>query len=227
MEKVNPVIDQSWKDELKNEFCSDYFAKLKTFLKEEKSRYTVYPPGRFIFNAFNNTSFYDVKAIIIGQDPYHGKNQAHGLCFSVQDGIAHPPSLINIFKELKDDIGCKIPKSGNLEKWSKQGVLLLNAILTVREGQAGSHQNQGWETFTNASIKALSDKRENLVFLLWGKYAQEKETLIDATKHKIFKCGHPSPMSANKGLWFGNKHFSKTNEFLRSCNISVIDWSLE
>jgi uracil-DNA glycosylase len=227
MEKVSPVIESSWENALKNEFDSVYFYKLKSFLKEEKSKYIIYPPGRFIFNAYNNTPFFDVKVVIIGQDPYHGKDQAHGLCFSVQDGIPHPPSLRNIFKELNDDLGFNIPKSGNLERWTKQGVLLLNAILTVRDGQAGSHQNKGWETFTNASIKALSDKRENLVFLLWGKYAQQKEALIDSTKHKILKCGHPSPMSANQGLWFGNKHFSKTNEFLRISNIGEIDWSLE
>lgn len=227
MEKINPVIEDSWKDVLENDFCSEYFINLKNFLKEEKKQYTIYPPGNLIFNSYKSTPFYDAKVVIIGQDPYHGKGQAHGLCFSVQDGINHPPSLINIFKELHTDLGFKIPKSGNLEKWTKQGVFLLNAILTVREAQAGSHQNKGWETFTNSSIKALSDKRENLVFLLWGKYAQQKESLIDTSKHKILKCGHPSPMSANQGLWFGNKHFSKTNEFLKSCNIPEIDWSLE
>jgi uracil-DNA glycosylase len=227
MEKINPVIEDSWKDVLENDFCSEYFLNLKNFLKEEKKQYIIYPPGNLIFNSYNSTPFYDAKVVIIGQDPYHGKGQAHGLCFSVQDGINHPPSLINIFKELHTDLGFKIPKSGNLEKWTKQGVFLLNAILTVREAQAGSHQNKGWETFTNSSIKALSDKRENLVFLLWGKYAQQKESLIDTSKHKILKCGHPSPMSANQGLWFGNKHFSKTNEFLKSCNIPEIDWSLE
>jgi uracil-DNA glycosylase len=227
MEKINPVIEDSWKDVLENDFCSEYFLNLKNFLKEEKKQYIIYPPGNLIFNSYNSTPFNDAKVVIIGQDPYHGKGQAHGLCFSVQDGINHPPSLNNIFKELHTDLGFKIPKSGNLEKWTKQGVFLLNAILTVREAQAGSHQNKGWEIFTNSSIKALSDKRENLVFLLWGKYAQQKESLIDTNKHKILKCGHPSPMSANQGLWFGNKHFSKTNEFLKSCNIAEIDWSLE
>ena len=227
MEKINPVIEESWKRVLEDDFHSDYFAKLKNFLTEDKKQYIIYPPGNLIFNSYNSTPFHDAKVVIIGQDPYHGKGQAHGLCFSVQDGINHPPSLINIFKALNTDLGIKIPKSGNLEKWTKQGVFLLNAILTVRETQAGSHQNKGWETFTNSSIKALSDKRENLVFLLWGKYAQQKESLIDTNKHKILKCGHPSPMSANQGLWFGNKHFSKTNEFLKSCNIPEIDWSLE
>lgn len=227
MEKVNPVIEESWKNALSNEFCKNYFAELKAFLTEEKKKYSVFPPGSLIFNAFNSTPFEKVKAVIIGQDPYHGKGQAHGLCFSVQEGIQQPPSLINIFKELNQDLGISIPKSGNLEKWTRQGVLLLNAILTVREAQAGSHQNKGWETFTNAAIKSLSEERENIVFLLWGKYAQQKEILIDTNKHKIFKCGHPSPMSANQGLWFGNRHFSKTNEFLRSCHLGEIDWSLE
>ncbi len=227
MEPIDPVIEQSWKDALKGEFQKDYFYHLRDFLKAEKASQLIFPPGKQIFAAFDHTPFNDVKVVILGQDPYHGPGQAHGLCFSVNDGIAHPPSLINIFKEIQSDMGIPYPKSGSLEPWTRQGVLLLNAILTVRAHQAGSHQNKGWETFTNAAIQALSEKAEHIVFLLWGRYAQQKEKLIDLSRHAVLKCGHPSPMSANQGLWFGNKHFSKTNEILQQWGRGVIDWRLE
>jgi uracil-DNA glycosylase len=226
MERIDPVIESSWKEHLIGEFAEPYFQNLKEFLVEEKKRYHVYPPGPRIFSAFDLTPFPRVKVVIIGQDPYHGHGQAHGLCFSVNEGIAHPPSLVNIFKELQTDLGLPYPKSGNLEKWAAQGVLLLNAILTVRASNAGSHQNRGWETFTNSAIRSLSEHKEHIVFLLWGKYAQQKELLIDTGKHTILKCGHPSPMSANQGLWFGNRHFSRTNEILRNLGEKEIDWQL-
>lgn len=225
MSNVNPSIDESWKAELSGEFNAEYFIKLKEFLVTEKQTQRVFPPGNKIFSAFNHTPFDKVKVVILGQDPYHGEGQAHGLCFSVPDGIAKPPSLVNIFKEMNVDLGLPIPATGNLEKWTEQGVLLLNATLTVRANTAGSHQKRGWENFTDAAIKRLSEKRENLVFILWGRYAQDKEALIDKTKHLILKAAHPSPFSAYNGF-FGCKHFSKTNEYLRSKGIGEVDWRL-
>ncbi len=225
MSSLNPTIDESWKTELSDEFSAEYFGKLKEFLVQEKQTQRVFPPGNKIFSAFNHTPFEKVKVVILGQDPYHGEGQAHGLCFSVPEGIAPPPSLVNIFKEINADLGLAIPRTGNLEKWADQGVLLLNATLTVRANTAGSHQNRGWEQFTDAAIKKLSDKRENLVFILWGRYAQNKEALIDNSKHLILKAAHPSPFSAYNGF-FGCKHFSKTNEYLRSKGIQQIDWRI-
>lgn len=225
MNDIHPIIHDSWKEVLTDEFRSDYFKQLKLFLVEEKKKFKVYPPGNKIFSAFDHTPFDKVKVIIIGQDPYHGAGQAHGLCFSVPEGIKPPPSLVNIFKEMKSDLDLPIPANGNLEKWAKQGVLMLNATLTVRANTAGSHQNKGWESFTNAAIKFLSDKKENLIFILWGKYAQDKETLIDAEKHYILKAAHPSPFSAYNGF-FGCRHFSKTNEILKKLGLSEIDWKI-
>jgi uracil-DNA glycosylase len=224
-EKINPQIDPTWKEVLAQEFESEYFSRLKQFLVNEKLKNRVFPPGSLIFNAFNLTPFPAVKVVLLGQDPYHNIGQAHGLCFSVPDGVAHPKSLINIFQEMHTDLGMPIPRSGNLEKWARQGVLLLNATLTVRAHEAGSHQRQGWETFTDAVIKTLSDKQNGLVFLLWGNYAQAKESLIDTSKHFILKTVHPSPLSASRGF-FGCKHFSKTNEILRQNGKEEIDWGL-
>ena len=217
-------IEKSWKAILQDEFNKDYFKNLTHFVKDEYAKHTCYPKGNEIFNAFNACPFSDVKVVIIGQDPYHGENQANGLCFSVNNGIAFPPSLINIFKELHNDIGKPIPKQGNLISWASQGVLLLNATLTVRAHQAGSHQKKGWETFTDAVIKQLSDKKEGLVFLLWGGFAKKKGTKIDQSKHYILTSGHPSPLSANRGYWFGNKHFSKTNAILKQQSLNEVDW---
>jgi uracil-DNA glycosylase len=225
MANVNPVIEESWKNVLDEQFNASYFMQLKAFLVEEKSQFKIFPPGSQLFNAFNFTPFDKVKVVLLGQDPYHGSGQAHGLCFSVPVGIAKPPSLQNIFKELNNDLGIPIPANGNLEKWAGQGVLLLNATLTVRAHQAGSHQNRGWEIFTDAAIKALSEQREHLVFILWGNYAQAKETLIDGSKHHILKTVHPSPMSVTRGF-YGCKHFSKTNDYLRKHGIPEIDWRL-
>lgn len=222
---ITPNIEESWKKVLWDEFQQPYFAELKQFLLEEKRKYTVYPPGPMIFNAFNKTPFDKVKVVLIGQDPYHEPGQAHGLCFSVQDGVPHPKSLINIFKELHDDVGFEIPVNGNLEKWTEQGVFLLNATLTVRAHEASSHQNHGWERFTDAAISKLSMQREGLVFLLWGNYAKQKEALIDTSKHYILSTVHPSPLSAHRGF-FGCKHFSKTNELLRQMGKSEINWQL-
>lgn len=222
---ITPNIEESWKKVLWDEFQQPYFAELKQFLIEEKQKYTVYPPGPLIFNAFNKTPFDKVKVVIIGQDPYHEPGQAHGLCFSVQDGVSHPKSLINIFKELHDDVGFVVPRSGNLEKWTEQGVFLLNATLTVRAHEAGSHQNHGWERFTDAAISKLSEQREGLVFLLWGNYAKQKEAIIDTSKHHILSTVHPSPLSASRGF-FGCKHFSKANAILRSEGKTEIDWQL-
>lgn len=222
---VNPKIEESWKSVLISEFQSDYFADLKAFLQTEKQNYTLYPPGSLIFSAFNHTPFNKVKVVILGQDPYHGPNQAHGLCFSVPFGVEAPPSLKNIFKELQQDIGMAIPSDGNLEKWADQGVLLLNATLTVRANQAGSHQKRGWEIFTDRVISELSKQRQGIVFLLWGNYAKAKETLIDTSKHYVLKSAHPSPLSAYNGF-FGCKHFSKTNEILTKQGLTPIDWSL-
>lgn len=225
MEKINPNIEESWKKEFQDEFEADYFQSLKNFLIEEKKKYIIYPQGKHIFEAFNLTPFDKVKVVIIGQDPYHGHAQAHGLCFSVQDGIKHPPSLVNIFKELQSDLNIRPPVSGNLTPWAKQGVLLINATLTVRASQAGSHQNKGWENFTDAAIKKLSEKKEGLVFLLWGNFAIAKEGLIDARKHFLLKAAHPSPFSVYRGF-FGCKHFSQTNNILQKTGKSPINWDL-
>ncbi len=225
MTKISPLIEDSWKQILQNEFDSDYFSSLKEKLLEEKKRYVVYPPGSQIFSAFNHTPFDDIKVVILGQDPYHGPGQANGLCFSVSPGIKKPPSLVNIFKEINNDLGIEIPETGNLEKWAKQGVLLLNASLTVRANTPNAHQEFGWQTFTDAVIKNISDKKNGIVFMLWGKFAQSKETLIDTTKHFILKAAHPSPFSAYNGF-MGCKHFSKANEILKSLGKKEIDWSL-
>lgn len=224
MAEVNPQIHESWKNILIDEFNSDYFKKLKLFLQEEKSKYVIYPQGKDIFAAFDTTPFDEVKVVILGQDPYHGKGQAHGLSFSVQNGVKPPPSLVNIYKEINDDLGLPIPNHGNLLKWAQQGVLMLNATLTVRANQAGSHQKKGWEQFTDAVIKKISQEKEGVIFLLWGRYAQNKEELIDAAKHIVLKAAHPSPLA--RGGFFGCKHFSKTNEYLRKMNKKEIDWSL-
>ena len=220
-----PDIEEKWYEALKNEFEAPYLADLKSFLIEEKKQHMVFPPSPLIFNAFNLTPFNDVKVVILGQDPYHHIGQAHGLAFSVPDNIQKPPSLQNIFKELNQDLGIPIPTNGNLEKWAKEGVLLLNATLTVRAHMAASHTKIGWQRFTDAAIKALSDNRENLVFILWGNYAIAKENLINHNKHLILKTVHPSPLSASRGF-FGCRHFSKTNEYLIKNNIKPINWSL-
>ena len=222
---TEPKIEREWLDVLKPEFEKPYFSELKSFLLEEKKHYRVYPPGQSIFSAFNHTPFSQVKVVILGQDPYHGDGQAHGLCFSVPDGIAIPPSLVNIFKELNTDLGIPVSKSGNLEKWTKQGVFLLNATLTVRANQAGSHQRRGWENFTDEVIRQLSTRHTRLVFILWGSYAQAKEALIDTSKHFILKAVHPSPLSVYRGF-FGCRHFSKTNELLIKSGKQPIDWFL-
>ena len=220
-----PDLEDAWYEALKEEFATPYFVDIKSFLLEEKKHHVVFPPSPLIFNAFNLTPFDDVKVVILGQDPYHNVGQAHGLAFSVPDGIQKPPSLQNIFKELNQDLNIPIPMNGNLEKWAKEGVLLLNASLTVRAHEAASHAKIGWQRFTDAAIKALSDKKQNLVFILWGNYAIAKENLIDHNKHLILKTVHPSPLSASRGF-FGSHHFSKTNEYLINHNIKPIDWSL-
>ena len=225
MTSKKPVIENSWLEVLYDEFSSVYFNDLKSFLEEERNKYTIFPPGSLIFNAFNRTPLPSVKAVIIGQDPYHGYKQAHGLCFSVPDGIAFPPSLRNIFKELTDDLGVAYPKSGNLEKWADEGVLLLNATLTVRNGQAGSHQGKGWELFTDKVISTISELRAGIVFLLWGKYAINKSALIDSKKHFILTAPHPSPLSVYRGF-FGCKHFSRANEILVKNGLEPINWEL-
>lgn len=221
---MNVSIEPSWKKHLKTEFEKPYFQQLAGFVKQEYQKHTCYPKGKDIFAAFDHCPFHDTKVVIIGQDPYHGPNQANGLCFSVKDGIPHPPSLVNIFKEIKVDVGSPYPKSGNLERWAEQGVLLLNATLTVRAHQAGSHQNKGWETFTDAVIQKASHELEGLVFLLWGGFAKRKSNLIDKSKHYILTSGHPSPLSANRGLWFGNQHFSKTNALLAETGKKIVHW---
>lgn len=219
-------IEESWKKELKDEFSKTYFQHIITFLKAEKaSGKIIYPPGPLIFNAFKQTPFDKVKVVLIGQDPYHNKGQAHGLSFSVPDGVPKPPSLNNIFKELKNDLGIEIQENGNLTKWAQQGVLLLNASLTVRQNEPGSHANIGWLQFTDNVIKRISDDKDGVIFLLWGKFAQEKQSLIDETKHFVLKAAHPSPYSANNGF-FGCKHFSKTNELLMKQHKIPIDWKL-
>ena len=219
-------IEASWKEVLKSEFSKDYFQQIPQHIKTEKSQgKIIYPPGSLIFNAFNTTPFNKVKVVILGQDPYHGQGQAHGLCFSVQNGVPPPPSLLNIFKELQEDIGIDIPHHGNLTHWAQQGVFLLNASLTVRAGEPMSHSKIGWAAFTDMVIKKISEQKKNIVFLLWGKFAQEKRILIDETKHCILRSVHPSPLSAYGGF-FGCKHFSKTNEYLVSKGIDPVDWSL-
>lgn len=216
-------IEDSWKRRLQPEFDKPYFLNLTNFVKEEYSQYTVFPPGRFIFHAFNTCPFDKVKVVIIGQDPYHEPGQYYGLCFSVLDGVPFPPSLINIFKEIENDLGKPMPKSGRLERWADQGVLLINAILTVRAHQAGSHRGKGWEEFTDAVIKTLNDEKENIVFMLWGSYAQKKGAFIDRNRHCVLTAAHPSPLSADRGF-FGSKHFSKANDYFRNRGLKEIDW---
>jgi uracil-DNA glycosylase len=226
MSTINPKLEESWKIALKEEFEKPSFFALKSFLENErKSEQSIFPPGHQIFAALDKTPFQKVKVVLLGQDPYHGPGQAHGLSFSVKDGQKLPPSLQNIFKELRSDLGIPMSGSGNLEKWADQGVLLLNATLTVRENQPGSHQKKGWEEFTDAIIRELSAKRNGLIFLLWGKFAQAKENLIDTTKHYVLRAPHPSPFSADRGF-FGCKHFSKVNELLKEQGLSPIDWDL-
>lgn len=217
-------MEPGWKSKLKPEFDMEYFVKLTDFVKTEYRKGTVYPPGSLIFNAFDVCPFEIVKAVIIGQDPYHGPGQAHGLCFSVRDGIDFPPSLLNIFKEIESDLGIRIKASGDLSRWAGQGVLLLNATLTVRAHQAGSHQRKGWEEFTDYVIKVLNEEKQNLVFFLWGAYAQKKGESIDRTRHLVLESVHPSPLSASRGF-FGNRHFSRCNDYLSKNGMSPIDWS--
>ncbi len=216
-------IETSWKERLGQEFDKTYFLELTDFVKKEYATQAVYPPGREIFAAFDACSFDQVKVVILGQDPYHGPGQANGLCFSVRDGVRMPPSLVNIFKEIQQDLGKPIPQSGNLERWARQGVLLLNATLTVREGAPGSHQGKGWEVFTDSAIRLVSNEKSGVVFLLWGAFAQRKGDLIDKSRHLVLSSPHPSPFSAERGF-FGNKHFSKANEYLRSMGEVEVDW---
>lgn len=216
-------IEEGWKQVLQTEFDKPYFQQLTDFVKAEYRSHTVYPPGRLIFNAFNLCPLHNVKVVLIGQDPYHEPGQAHGLCFSVNDGVPFPPSLLNIFKEINSDLGKPIPSTGNLTRWAEQGVLLLNATLTVREHQAGSHQKHGWEQFTDAVISTLNTHCQNLVFILWGSYAQSKAQLIDSTRHCILRSAHPSPLSAYRGF-FGNHHFTLTNDYLIQHGKEPINW---
>lgn len=222
---IKPTIEDSWKNILKQQFESPYFTQLKLFLLEEKRTYRIFPHGDNIFSAFNYTPFDEVKVVILGQDPYHGTGQAHGLCFSVPEGIKPPPSLVNIYKEIESDLGLKMPTTGNLTSWATQGVLLINATLTVRAHEAGSHQNKGWESFTDAVIKTVSELRPHVVFILWGNYARAKAKLIDSSKHLILEAAHPSPFSAYNGF-FGCRHFSKTNEWLIQHNLQAINWQI-
>jgi len=221
---IDVKIEESWKELLKDEFEKPYFAELIAFVKAEYRQYRIFPPGKYIFNAFNHCPVDKTKVVILGQDPYHGIGQAHGLSFSVPEGVEQPPSLQNIFKEIHDDLGTPIPQSGNLEKWADQGVLLLNATLTVRAHCAGSHQNKGWENFTDAVIQRLTQKKNHLVFLLWGSYAQRKGAFIDTRENLVLKSVHPSPLSANRGGWFGNHQFSRTNQYLLEHGMSEIKW---
>ena len=221
---MNVKIEESWKQVLADEFSSLYFKNLAAFVKEAYSKGIVYPPGKYIFEAFNRTPFDKVKVVILGQDPYHEPNQAHGLCFSVQKGVRLPPSLVNIYKELEDEFGTKfLDRDGDLSHWADQGVLLLNATLTVAAGNAGSHQGHGWEMFTDAVVSKLAEQRENLVFMLWGSYARRKGTVINRKRHLVLECAHPSPLSVYRGF-FGCGHFKKANEYLASNGLSVIDW---
>ncbi|HYD91759.1 MAG TPA: uracil-DNA glycosylase [Flavobacterium sp.] len=217
-------IETSWKEVLADEFEKPYFKELIAFVKQEYAQHTCYPRGSQIFAAFDHCPFDKVKVVIIGQDPYHGPGQAHGLCFSVNEGIPMPPSLINIFREIQDDLGKPFPPNGSLVRWADQGVLLLNAVLTVRKGEANSHQGKGWEIFTDAVIQKISSQKEDIVFLLWGGPAKKKGAQADRQKHLVLESGHPSPLSANKGHWFGNKHFSKCNAFLSDKGKKPIDW---
>lgn len=220
---MDVVIEPAWKSVLKDEFEKEYFIKLTSFVRDEFNSGTIYPPGGLIFNAFNLCPFSNVKVVIIGQDPYHGPGQAHGLCFSVRDGIGFPPSLVNIFKEIEMDLGILRPQSGNLERWAKQGVLLLNATLTVRANLAGSHQKKGWEQFTDAVISKINKEKNNVAFFLWGAYAQKKGEVIDRSRHLVLESVHPSPLSASRGF-FGNSHFSKCNNYLTEKGIQPVDW---
>lgn len=224
---MNLDIHESWKKHLNSEFEKPYFKALIDFVNFEYQAHECFPKVSEIFNAFNQCTFNNVKVVIIGQDPYHGIGQANGLAFSVNDGIKHPPSLVNIFKEIEQDLGLPYPKNGNLMPWANQGVLLLNATLTVRAHNAASHQNKGWEQFTDAVIKTVSTEKTNIIFLLWGGFAKKKRKLIDTAKHIVLDSGHPSPLSANRGYWFGNKHFSETNSRLEQVGDSLIDWRLE
>jgi uracil-DNA glycosylase len=217
-------LGTSWNNMLADEFDKTYFRELVRFVESEYASGSCYPPMDEVFSAFRNCPFDAVKVVVIGQDPYHGAEQANGHCFSVHDGIAFPPSLRNIFEEIRNDTGKAVPKSGNLEHWARQGVLLLNATLTVKEGAAGSHQNKGWELFTDAVIRKISEEKKDIVFLLWGGYAKKKGAVIDRSRHFVLESGHPSPLSANRGHWFGNHHFSRTNEFLRSKQKAEISW---
>ena len=225
MTTVNPKIDPSWKKILHREFQKEYFFTLKQFLIDEKLHYKIFPKNKNIFNAYNTTPFDNLKVVILGQDPYHGENQSHGLAFSVEEGVKFPPSLANIFKELADDVGCSAPRTGELTKWAQQGVFLLNTVLTVRAHSAASHKDKGWEYFTDATIKAISDYKENVVFILWGRPAQTKEKLIDTTKHLVLMAPHPSPLSSYRGF-FGSKPFSQTNDYLKQHGIEPIQWCL-
>lgn len=216
-------IEESWKAHLQEEFGKPYFERLTEYVRQEYADKTVYPPAKLIFNAFNRCPFQDVKVVIVGQDPYHEPGQAHGLCFSVPEEMSLPPSLQNIYKEITQDMGKKTPRSGNLERWAEQGVLLLNATLTVQAHRAGSHQGKGWEEFTDAAIRHLASEREHLVFILWGAYAQRKGESIDANRHLVLKSPHPSPLSAHRGF-FGNKHFSRTNDYLKAHGKQPVDW---
>lgn len=216
-------IESSWKNVLQPEFDKPYFEQLTNYVRSEYNSKRIFPPAKLIFNAFDQCPYDDVKVVIIGQDPYHGEGQAHGLCFSVNDGVEHPPSLINIFKEIERDLGKPVPQSGNLTRWAQQGVLLLNATLTVQAHRAGSHQGKGWEQFTDAVIRTLADNKNNLVFLLWGSYAQQKGAYVDPNRHLVLKSVHPSPLSAYRGF-FGNNHFSQTNAYLKQHGITEIDW---
>lgn len=220
---MNVRIESSWKSRFREEFKKDYFIRLTDFVREEYRTKTIYPPGSHIFNAFNLCPFDRIKVVIIGQDPYHGPGQAHGLCFSVRDRVALPPSLINIFKEIESDMGYTPYSSGNLERWASQGVLLLNATLTVRAHQAGSHQGKGWEEFTDSVIRIVNNEKKNLVFFLWGSYAQRKGESIDRSRHLVLDSVHPSPLSAARGF-FGNKHFSRCNAYLEKNGIKPVDW---
>lgn len=222
---IDPTIEEHWKSMLREDFNRPSFALLKEFLVAEKNKYPVFPPGSLIFNAFNQTPFDKVRVVLLGQDPYHGPGQAHGLCFSVPKGIPHPPSLVNIFKELKDDLGIPPPESGDLTGWARQGVLLLNATLTVRQNLAGSHQNKGWEPFTDAAISKLSLHRNGLIFVLWGNFAIAKKSLIDVSRHFVLTAAHPSPLSAHRGF-FGCRHFSRINHLLEQMGTEKIDWRL-
>ena len=225
MVNINPDIEQSWKVVLLEEFNKDYFIQLKQFLLDEKKQYSIFPKEKDIFNALNYTPFNKVKVVILGQDPYHGMGQAHGLSFSVPDGVKQPPSLKNIFKEIASDLNLPLPETGNLSPWAKQGVLLLNATLSVRVKQAGSHQKKGWEEFTDSVIQNISQKKEGVIFLLWGRFAQDKAELIDKNKHHILTAPHPSPFSVYRGF-FGCKHFSKTNKLLAEQGLKEIDWKI-